>query len=52
MSEEAPPNEKSANFWATIRRFSAEFKPHRASMVLIVLTLFVGTVLTLSLIHI
>lgn len=48
MSEEAPPNEKSANFWATIKRFSAEFKPHRALMVLIFLTLFVGTVLTLA----
>ena len=48
MSEEAPPNEKSANFWATIKRFSAEFKPHRASMVLTVFTLFVGTVLTIA----
>lgn len=48
MSEEAPPNEKSANFWATIKRFSAEFKPQRAAVALIVLTLFVGTVLTLA----
>lgn len=48
MSEEAPPNEKSAHFWATIKRFSAEFKPHRASMVLTVLTLFIGTVLTIA----
>ena len=48
MSEEAPPNEKSAHFWATIKRFSAEFKPHRTPMALTVLTLFIGTVLTIA----
>lgn len=48
MSEEAPPNEKSAHFWATIKRFSAEFKPHRAPMAVTVLTLFIGTVLTIA----
>lgn len=48
MSDEAPPNEKSAHFWATIKRFSAEFKPHRTPMALTVLTLFIGTVLTIA----
>lgn len=48
MSEETPPNEKSAHFWATVKRFVGEFRPHRTPMVITVITLFVGTVLTIA----
>ena len=48
MSDERPPNEKSTHFWKTVRRVIGEFGAHRGQMVITVITLFIGTVLTIA----
>lgn len=48
MSEEAPPNEKSTQFWKTVRRYFGEFRAHRVAMLITAVTLTVGTVLTIA----
>lgn len=48
MSDERPPNEKSTHFWKTVRRVIGEFGAHRGHMVITVITLFIGTVLTIA----
>ena len=48
MSDERPPNEKSTHFWKTVRRVVGEFGAHRGQMVITVITLFIGTVLTIA----
>ena len=48
MSDERPPNEKSTHFWKTVRRVIGEFGAYRGQMVITVITLFIGTVLTIA----
>ena len=48
MSDERPPNEKSTHFWKTVRRVIGELGAHRGQMVITVITLFIGTVLTIA----